>query len=70
MNLDEYVQKVGERRGGVACGVCRLPADVRSLIDSKKGVYTARTIADWLTEEKKTPTKKGTVERHLREHVK
>lgn len=69
MNLDEYAV-AHQRRGGVPCTVCQLPADIRHLIDSKKGVYTARTIASWLTEEKKRPTKKLTVERHLREHVK
>ena len=70
MNLDEYVAEHGEQRGGVACSVCLLPPDVRDLVNSRKGVYAARTIAGWLTEEAGHPTKKGTVERHMREHVK
>lgn len=70
MNLDEYVAKHGQQRGGSKCGVCALPADLRALIDRSRGTYTARTIAAWLTEEKKRPTKKTTVERHLREHTK
>ena len=70
MNLDEFVAKHGQQRGGTRCAVCELPADVRTLIDESRGKYTARTIAAWLTDEKKRPTKKNTVERHLREHTK